>query len=100
MSRAPWSAGLALGQLRLASHDECSTVRSFALIVNGTSGDDVLMGSPSPDFHCQWAVRGRDELHALAGDDTLFGGEGDDVIYGGRGADDMFHVDMGAQERP
>ena len=50
MSRAPWSAGPALGQLRLASHDECSTAQPLALIVNGTSGDDVLTGSPSPDF--------------------------------------------------
>src|SRR6478672_13182767 len=44
----------------------------------GTSGDDVLHGTPHADV-----------IIAGAGDDTVDGGGGGDIICGGRGADTL-----------
>ena len=48
------------------------------VILNGTPGDDQLVGGD-----------GDDRLDGLAGQDTLDGGAGHDVLLGGSGADDM-----------
>lgn len=47
-------------------------------LVNGTSGDDVLVG-----------VSDRPLLAGYKGDDVLIGGEGIDTLYGGDGSDTM-----------
>lgn len=45
-------------------------------VIDGTNGDDVLIGTPEADT-----------INALAGDDTIVGREDDDVIFGGDGND-------------
>jgi Ca2+-binding RTX toxin-like protein len=44
--------------------------------VVGTSGDDLLQGTPGSDVIC-----------GKGGDDTIGGNSGDDIIRGGRGSD-------------
>ena len=51
----------------------------------GTSGDDVLVGSPGPDLIC--GLGGDDVLKGGGGDDVLFGHGGTDRIVGGLGRD-------------
>jgi dipeptidyl aminopeptidase/acylaminoacyl peptidase len=53
--------------------------------VTGTSGPDVLRGTPGRDFICGGA--GDDVISGLGGDDVLLGGAGDDTISGGAGND-------------
>jgi Ca2+-binding RTX toxin-like protein len=48
------------------------------LIINGTAGDDTLMGGA-----------GAEEINGLAGNDSLHGGGGNDTIRGGDGNDDI-----------
>lgn len=57
----------------------------------GTSGDDVLHGTPERDVI--WGGRGDDQIFGSLGNDLLCGGPGADVIHGGRGNDE---VDGGA----
>src|SRR3954454_8846108 len=47
-----------------------------ARTITGTSGDDVLVGTPSAD-----------RVHGLAGSDDITGGKGDDRLFGGGGFD-------------
>ena len=47
--------------------------------VNGTTGNDTLLGG-----------FGADVLNGDAGDDTIYGGEGNDIINGGNGNDQLF----------
>lgn len=53
--------------------------------IRGTSGDDVLVGTPRADVICAGA--GDDHVSGLGGDDVLIGGDGDDVLLGGPGHD-------------
>ena len=46
------------------------------VVIRGTDGDDVIVGTP-----------GRDVIRSYAGNDIICGGGGRDVIYGGRGKD-------------
>jgi hypothetical protein len=52
---------------------------------NGTSGDDLLVGSADDDTLRGFS--GDDVLRGRSGDDSLFGGSGDDIVIGGRGDD-------------
>ena len=56
-----------------------------ACSVTGTSGPDVLEGTPERDFICGRA--GDDVVAGLGGDDVLLGGAGADTISGGAGND-------------
>jgi acid phosphatase type 7 len=51
----------------------------------GTSGDEVLKGTPGNDVIC--GLAGNDELDGLGGNDIVLGGEGKDRISGGGGRD-------------
>lgn len=53
--------------------------------VDGTLGDDVLLGSPEPE--AMRGLRGDDVLFGAGGDDILDGGIGDDRLEGGDGFD-------------
>jgi Ca2+-binding RTX toxin-like protein len=53
----------------------------------GTSGDDVLHGTPERDVI--WGGPGDDELRSSLGNDLVCGGAGDDLIHGGRGNDEV-----------
>ncbi|GGE83245.1 calcium-binding protein [Niveispirillum cyanobacteriorum] len=53
----------------------------------GTSGDDILTGTPYRDR--LMGLDGNDILSGLADSDLLDGGNGDDVLDGGLGADTM-----------
>ncbi len=56
-----------------------------AATLTGTSGDDVLFGTPNDDvIH---AGAGNDLVFGLSGDDILCGGPGNDLISGGTGDD-------------
>ncbi|SLN15942.1 RTX-I toxin determinant A from serotypes 1/9 [Roseovarius litorisediminis] len=54
-------------------------------IVNGTEGDDRLLGGASADQIN--GLGGNDLIKGAAGDDTIFGGEGNDTLEGGSGDD-------------
>lgn len=51
----------------------------------GTSGADLLIGSPSGNFF--QGLAGNDTIQGLAGNDILLGGDGNDTIDGGAGTD-------------
>ncbi|MEW5728060.1 MAG: calcium-binding protein [Pseudomonadota bacterium] len=53
--------------------------------VDGTIGDDVLLGTPEPE--AMRGLRGDDVLFGAGGDDILDGGIGDDRLEGGDGFD-------------
>ena len=53
--------------------------------ITGTTGNDVLVGTPSADVIC--GLDGRDTLKGMGGDDVLQGDDGRDVLIGGGGDD-------------
>jgi Ca2+-binding RTX toxin-like protein len=57
--------------------------------VNGTSGDDVLIGTADASGAYSWVkgLEGNDILIGSAGNDALFGGEGNDIVSAGGGDD-------------
>jgi Ca2+-binding RTX toxin-like protein len=65
------------------------------LTINGTTGDDQLVGTPRADSiygfagndYIVGAGKGADHLYAGNGNDEIYGGTGDDTIDGGAGAD-------------
>jgi Ca2+-binding RTX toxin-like protein len=77
---------------------------THACTVNGTSGDDVLHGTPGRDVIC--GRRGDDRLFGAGGRDLIRGARGADVIFGGTGRDrltggsgDDIVVGEGGQDR-
>lgn len=54
-------------------------------VINGTSGDDQLVGGAGRDIIRGRA--GRDSINALGGNDNVLGGKGDDVLNGSAGRD-------------
>jgi Ca2+-binding RTX toxin-like protein len=56
-------------------------------VINGTSGNDSLVGSAADDVID--GLGGNDTVLGLGASDTLKGGEGDDSLYGGDGGDDL-----------
>ncbi len=58
---------------------------SLVTTIDGTSGNDELVGTPDPD-----EINGRqgnDKLFGLESDDTLRGGRDNDALFGGEGDD-------------
>ena len=55
--------------------------------LNGTAGDDVIIGQTGAANDLLLGGAGDDVLSGLAGDDSLYGEDGDDVLEGGLGAD-------------
>ncbi|MGZ9108267.1 MAG: beta strand repeat-containing protein [Micavibrio sp.] len=53
--------------------------------INGTGGDDQIVGSSQPAIIN--AGNGADRVRGLSDDDAVFGGIGDDTLYGGDGND-------------
>jgi len=53
--------------------------------IQGTSGDDVLIGSENPDLI--FGLSGNDLIDGKDSHDCIFAGEGNDVIYGSDGHD-------------
>jgi Ca2+-binding RTX toxin-like protein len=71
-----------------------------SVVIRGTSGNDVLTGTPGPDRI--YARAGDDQVSALDGNDRVFGswgndsldlGNGDDFARGGPGADTILGGD-------
>jgi RTX calcium-binding nonapeptide repeat (4 copies) len=58
---------------------------ALALPINGTPGDDTLVGGPGADVLTGYA--GHDGLYGGGGPDLLRGGPGWDHLYGGNGND-------------
>ncbi|WP_170865066.1 calcium-binding protein, partial [Roseovarius marisflavi] len=56
-------------------------------IVNGTEGDDRLLGGASADQIN--GLGGNDLIKGAAGEDTIFGGQGNDTLEGGSGDDSL-----------
>jgi len=69
-------------------------VRDVALGLNGTVGDDLLVGGNNEDVLA--GMPGNDTLRGGAGDDRLIGGLGTDQLWGGSGAD-LFVLQSAAQ---
>ena len=67
--------------------------------VNGTPGNDVLVGSKNTRITDKMYGRGgNDRLYGYAGDDGISGGRGQDTIYGGQGNDGLFGNEKYAQD--
>lgn len=62
-------------------------VTSPECTITGTSGADVLRGTPGDDVIC--GLGGRDRLIGRGGDDILRGGSGRDELVGGTGDDSL-----------
>jgi Ca2+-binding RTX toxin-like protein len=58
-------------------------------IIDGTEGDDTLLGSHDATADTITAKGGNDELYGLDGDDTMYGNAGNDSFDGGAGADSL-----------
>ena len=58
---------------------------SIASFINGTSGNDVIVGSNNADIIS--AGDGNDIVCGLGGNDIINGDAGDDILYGGEGND-------------
>src|SRR6187551_265802 len=81
-----------------AGEDEAEDARCHgrrAMIV-GTSGDDVLQGTPERDVI--WGGNGDDTITGSLGNDLLCGGPGADLVHGGRG-NDIADGGAGADDR-
>ena len=71
-------------------------------VVNGTSGNDSLLGTNNDDVISGFG--GADTLNGRAGNDSLIGGDGNDRLIGGDGGDtmtggtgdDLYFVDNGS----
>ena len=70
---------------------------SGGVSAQGTSGDDVICGSPGDDSlqgrggnDVIFGGGGSDSLQGGDGNDTLFGGDGDDTVQGNAGNDSLF----------
>ena len=61
--------------------------------ITGTSGSDVLQGTPGNDVIC--ARSGSDIIYGLGGDDTIYADSGSDTVYGGPG-NDVIYGDSGS----
>ncbi len=71
------------GQLSTGASKVYFSVQS--LLVNGTTGDDVMTGSANPeDIN---GGDGNDTIFGLGGDDVLMGGKGANILDGGDGLD-------------
>ncbi|MDB2439626.1 hypothetical protein N9W89_13015, partial [Hellea sp.] len=57
--------------------------------IDGTSGDDVLEGTPDADT-IQGGL-GDDVINGNDGNDRLYGEEGDDILNGGEGNDNLYY---------
>ena len=55
------------------------------MVLQGTSGDDILVGYSTPDAIS--GLEGNDQIYGRAGDDTLDGGAGNDYLCGEAGND-------------
>jgi Ca2+-binding RTX toxin-like protein len=56
--------------------------------IRGTSGNDVLVGTPGADTICGFG--GNDRIDGRGGPDVLLGGDGNDTLTGGSGSDLVF----------
>lgn len=56
--------------------------------INGTAGDDRLVGTSGADVIDGGA--GKDRLNGGDGDDVVFGGDGNDYVYGDAGNDKLY----------
>jgi VCBS repeat-containing protein len=56
--------------------------------INGTSGDDRLIGTDVPELFN--GLEGNDDIEGNAGEDTIHGDEGDDTLNGGRDNDTIY----------
>jgi Ca2+-binding RTX toxin-like protein len=83
-----------VGAWAAASNSEAS--RRPACTIEGTNGDEELIGTSGPDVIC--AFGGDDEVHGRGGDDVVYGGRGndsveaeggDDRVLGGAGRDNL-----------
>jgi Ca2+-binding RTX toxin-like protein len=103
-SRIDWNAS-ANGwyYLRVAGYDETNS-GTYSLLITatgdntgGTSGGNVIYGSPEADViyggggndYIQGGA-GNDWIDGGLGNDVIYGGDGDDVIYGGSGNDQLY----------
>jgi len=91
---------------QLSFSDGSVLVADLALPIQGTAGDDELVGSDGDDIIYGYAGNdalygfggndtldggaGNDLLVGLNGNDTLLGGDGDDELIGSAGSDQMF----------
>ncbi|MEO9123485.1 MAG: SdrD B-like domain-containing protein [Microcoleus sp.] len=70
-------------------------------VINGTNGDDTLVGSANSDSifglggnDLIFGQQGGDYINGNTGNDTIYGGMGNDTLFGGKGSDLIFG-DMG-----
>ena len=59
-----------------------------ACTIAGTSGPDILTGTPGDDVIC--GLSGQDTIDGNGGDDLIFGGNGKDTLRGAGGADEIY----------
>jgi Ca2+-binding RTX toxin-like protein len=67
--------------------DGASDGGTIGAVISGSSGDDVIYGTPGNDVLSGGA--GNDVIYGYAGDDLLDGGAGNDRLFGGAGNDTL-----------
>ena len=61
---------------------------ALAALVEGTDGDDTLVGTPNADE--MYGYAGNDSLDGRDGDDSIWGGDGNDTLRGSGGNDKLY----------
>jgi Ca2+-binding RTX toxin-like protein len=89
--------GFDLGEGSATDVDGAQSKGRIGSVISGTTGDDVIHGTPFDDHLSGGAGNdtifgheGDDLLDGGAGDDQLLGGPGDDRLLGGSGNDGLF----------
>ena len=90
LSEAPTPGSVILAGVLLKRAADTSVARPDCTI-DGTEGDDVLVGTGDRDVIC--GRQGDDVIKALDGTDLVFGGSGKDRIRGGPGRDTLYGED-------
>ncbi|MGB4497489.1 MAG: cadherin-like domain-containing protein [Methylococcaceae bacterium] len=81
----------------LAAITTPTPVTTEGKIINGTKGNDKLVGGNGNDS--LFGGNGDDKLNGGAGNDWLTGGKGDDVLTGGTGSDYFLFVNHDSEDK-
>ena len=88
LDQVPGGDQIELSNVLVADLDASDFVFATANVINGTPGDDNLIGTGAPDTIN--ALAGNDTVDGGFGNDTIFGGDNNDVIRGEVGDDSIF----------
>ena len=88
LDQVPGGDVLSLTNVLVSQLDASDFIFAVPNVINGTIGDDTLVGTGAPDTIN--ALAGNDQVTGSFGNDQIFGGDDDDSLDGGAGDDTIF----------